>query len=131
MNENRLQLYLTESLKKVTDKKMRRVSDQIIATLPDFVKALHETILDPQATKSSRTSALSMLNSLIVRLESSKRRPSKKYKPKVDGMTEEQRTEDFAQRLTHISDETADALHRTMQSANERWRIRYHGLGGQ
>ncbi len=130
MNENRLQLYLTESLKKVTDKKMRRVSDQIIATLPDFVKALHETILDAQATKSSRSLALSMLNSLIVRMESSKRRQvqSKKYKPKVDGMTEEQRTEDFAQRLTHISDETADTLHLAMVRANKRWSDKYHGL---
>ena len=129
MNENRLQLYLTESLKKVTDKKMRRVSDQIIATLPDFVKALHETILDPQATKSSRALALSMLNSLIVRMESSKRRQvqSKKYKPKVDGMTEEQRTEDFARRLTHISDDTADKMHKVMQKAYERWRQEYGG----
>ncbi len=122
--QERLQFYLNESIKSVSDKRYRKVSEALVEVLPSFVKALHETILDPQATKSSRALALSMLNSLIIRMESSKRRPQKTRKPKpLELMTAEQFIELLRTHLPKIDDDTAERLRAVLAAANQR----YHG----
>jgi len=120
----RLQLYLQESIKKVTDKKFRRVSDCILETIPDFVRILHETILDPAVTRGERVLALSMLNSLIHRMELSKRpeRKPRAAKP-PELMTAEQFADLLKVHLPKIDDDTAENLRAVLAAANRR----YHG----
>ena len=123
-SQERLQIYLTESLKKVTDGKYRRVSEALIEVLPDFVRSLHQTILDKESTRSERASSLSMLNSLIHRMELASRPTPKKYKPRVaEPLTAEQ----FADKLLHASPETLEKHFKQMLVVAENWKRKYNG----
>jgi len=120
--QERLIFYLQESIKRCTNTQARRVSLVLAEVLPDILKTLHALILDPNATASEKLESLRMLNGFIKRCERGKK--LRKQKPvKIPEMSDE----DFASKLLHISDETADLHFKQMQAANERWRLKYHG----
>jgi hypothetical protein len=124
---DKLQVYLTEALRKVESKQFKRVSDALIESLPAIVTHLAETIRSQNSSASERTTAMELYDRMLGKLlkdEAARRKESvirtrvNARKVKAEPMT----SEDFSRMLCNCSNETADVFLIRMQKAQERWK---------
>ena len=125
---DKMNFYLSEALKKVTDKKFRRVSLALIESLPSILTTLVATIQSKESSSAERTHAMALYDRLLSRTlaaerqsrdtrEADKRRAAWIETSKPPQMT----TTDFSHRLCNLSNETMDELFLRLRTANQRY----------
>jgi len=127
MNQNdKLTHFLRIALERVSRKEFKKTSDALIQSLPQVLTVCTDLIQN--GTPDERKSAMGLYGMFWARLlkdEASRRTLASKRKPKP--AKADLSDEEFASRLTSISDDDADKFHRVMQKAFERWQAKYHG----